>query len=85
MVLSKNILILEDNLLVVSKLLEKLYVLEQDQPYDFAIMVLTTHQQVKECVNNNPNASFDIILLDRDCKLNNSFHVLDIKVATSLP
>ena len=79
MVLSKTILILEDNLQVLSKLLDKLFILEQDQPYDFSVIVLTNHQQVKDYVNSNPKAQFDIIILDRDCKLNNSFHVLDIE------
>lgn len=79
MVLSKTILILEDNLQVLSKLLDKLFVLEQDQPYDFSVMVLTNHLQVEEYLNSNPKAQFDIILLDRDCKLNNSFHILDIE------
>lgn len=79
MILSKTILILEDNLQVLSKLLDKLFVLEQDQPYDFSVMVLTNHLQVEEYVNSNPKAEFDIILLDRDCKLNNSFHVFDIE------
>lgn len=75
----KNILILEDNLQVLSKLLDKLYVLEQDQPYDFTLIALTTGQQVQEYVHNNPNASFDVIILDRDDKLNDSFHVLDVE------
>jgi len=79
MVLSKTILILEDNLQVLSKLLDKLFVLEQDQPYDFSVIVLTNHQQVEDYVNTNPKAEFDIVLLDRDCKLNNSFHVFDIE------
>lgn len=79
MVLNKTILILEDNLKVLSKLLDKLFVLEQDQPYDFSVMVLTNHRQVADYVNANPKAEFDIILLDRDCKLNNSFHILDIE------
>ena len=79
MVLSKTILILEDNLQVLSKLLDKLFVLEQDQPYDFALMVLTTYQQVEEYVNSNPKAAWDIIILDRDWKLNNAFHVFDIE------
>ncbi|MBI5018837.1 hypothetical protein HZB58_01025 [Candidatus Gottesmanbacteria bacterium] len=79
MVLSKTILILEDNLHVLSLLLEKLYVLEQDQPYDFSTIVLTNHQQVQDYVNANPQAEFDIVLLDRDCKLNESFHVFDIE------
>lgn len=79
MVLNKTILILEDNLKVLSKILDRLSVLEQDQPYEFSVIVLTTHLQVEDYVNNNTNATFDIILLDRDCKLNESFHILDIE------
>jgi len=79
MTLTKNILILEDNLKVLSKILEYLYELEQDQPYDFSVIVLTTYQQVEDYVNNNPKAKFDIILLDGDCKLNQSFHILDLE------
>src|SRR3989344_8904858 len=79
MVLSKTILILEDNLKVLSRILDGLFELEQDQPFDFSIIVLTNYQQVEDYVNNNPKAQFDIILLDRDCKLNNSFHVLNIE------
>lgn len=79
MVLHKNILILEDNLQVLSKLLDKLYVLEQDQPYDFTLIALTTGQQVQEYIHNNPTATFHVIILDRDDKLNESFHVLDVE------
>lgn len=79
MVLSKTILILEDNLKVLSRILDRLFELEQDQEYDLSVIVLTNHQQVEDYVNSNPKAQFDIILLDRDCKLNNSFHVLNIE------
>ena len=79
MVLAKTILILEDNLKVVSKILNYLYELEQDQPYDFLLIVLTTYQQVEDYINSNPKANFDIILLDGDCKLNQSFHILDLE------
>lgn len=79
MVLSRNILILEDDLLTLSKILERLSKLEQDQPYDFSIVVLTTYLQVQELINKNKAAKFDIILLDRDCKLGGSFHILDIE------
>lgn len=79
MVLNKTILILEDNLKVLSKLLEGLFELEQSQPYDFSVIVLTNYQQVEDYVNSNPKAQFDVILLDRDCKLDSSFHVLDIE------
>lgn len=79
MVISKKILILEDDLKTLSKILDRLATLEQDQPYDFCLVVLTDYIQVQDYVNNNPKAEFDIILLDRDCKLAGSFHVLDIE------
>lgn len=79
MVLLKRILILEDNLIVLSKILEGLAVLEQNEPYDLSITLLTDHEQVAQLLNNKHNVKFDIILLDRDCKLNGSFHVLDIE------
>jgi len=79
MVLSKTILILEDNLKVLSRLLDKLFELEQDQPFDFSVIILTNYQQVEDYINSNPRAKFDIILIDRDCKLNRSFHDLDIE------
>lgn len=79
MVFNKTILILEDNLKVLSRILDKLFELEQDQPFELSVIALTNHQQVEDYVNSNPKANFDIALLDRDCKLNGSFHVLDIE------
>lgn len=79
MILIKTILILEDNLKVLSRILDGLFELEQDQPYDFSVIVLTDYIQVEDYVNNNPKAQFDIILLDRDCKLNGSFHNLNFE------
>ncbi len=79
MIFNKTILILEDNLHVLSLLLEKLYELEGDQPCELSVMLLTNYQQVEDYINSNPKASFDVILLDRDCKLNRSFHVVDLE------
>lgn len=79
MIFNKEILILEDNLHVLSVLLEKLYKLEGDQSNELSIMVLTNTEQVQTYVNSNAKANFDIIILDRDCKLNKSFHILDIE------
>lgn len=79
MYFSKSILILEDNLKILSKLLDKLATLEQDQPYELSIIVITNEQQVVDYLNNNPKASFDIALLDRDAKLGDNFHKLDIE------
>lgn len=79
MYFNKTILILEDHLLTVSKLLERLYKLEGDQSNELTIIVLTSYKQVEDYINNNKKAHFDIALLDRDCKLGRSFHVLDIE------
>lgn len=79
MILVKNILILEDNYKVLSKLLEKLSTLEDKQPFEFSLTIINDSQQVENLLNGNPNAKFDIIVLDRDCKFNKSFHVLDIE------
>lgn len=79
MVLSKSILILEDDLRTLSAILGRLSVLEDDQPFSFTLTILTDYTQVENYINSNPNAKFDIILLDRDCKLGGSFHVLDIE------
>lgn len=79
MYFNKTILILEDNLKVLSKLLEGLYVLEGDQPYELSVIILTNSQQVEDYINSNPKAEFDIALLDYDDKLGKSFHTLQIE------
>lgn len=79
MIFVKKILILEDNYKVLSKLLEKLSILEDKQPFEFSLTILNDSEQVENLISNNPRAKFDIILLDRDCKINKSFHILDIE------
>lgn len=79
MILNKNILILEDDLETLSKILDRLAVLEEDQPFDFSTVILANYLQVEEFINKNANISFDIILLDRDCKFGGSFHTLDLE------
>ena len=78
-ILTKSILILEDDLAVLSKLLKSLSVLEGEQPYSLSVIVITNYRQVEELINKNSDFYFDIILLDRDCKLGGSFHVFDIE------
>ncbi len=78
-----RILILEDDLQTLSKLLDKLYQLEEklvDSKYkrDCAVTVLSEYTQVEEYINKSSNPQFDIVLLDRDCKAGGSFHVLDM-------
>ena len=79
MILNKTILILEDDLLTLSKILERLSKIEQDQPYEFSVITLTNYLQVQHFINDNPVIQIDMILLDRDCKLAGSFHVADIE------
>ena len=79
MIITKTILILEDDLKTLSKILSHLAKLEEDQPFYFSLVVLTDYTQVIDYVNDNPKAKFDIILLDRDCKKGGSFHVLDLE------
>lgn len=79
MYFNKTILILEDHLLTLSKLLERLYKLEGDQPNELSVIVLTNGQQVQDYINSNPKASFDIALIDYDDKLGRTFHILEIE------
>ena len=76
-----NILILEDDIEVVSLLFKILSELEQDiyPMYNFLVSSFSTYKQVEEIVNLQPMGAYDIILLDRDCLLGGSFHVLDIE------
>lgn len=79
MVLAKSILILEDDLRTLSAILGGLSVLEDEQPFSFSLTILTDYTQVQKYINSDPDPKFDIILLDRDCKLCGSFHVLDVE------
>lgn len=79
MIITKTILILEDDLKTLSKLLLNLAKLEEDQPFYFSLVVLTDYSQVEDYINDNPKAKFDIILLDRDCKQGGSFHILNLE------
>ena len=78
-VLNKTILILEDDLLTVSKLLGRLAKLEEDQPFSLSTIVLSNYHQVQKFINSSNDLDVDIVLLDRDCKLTGSFHVYDIE------
>jgi len=78
-----KILILEDDLLTLSKLIGKLSGLEErlsrEKGIEFSILVLSEYKQVEKYINQDPNPEFDLILLDRDCKLGGSFHTLNLQ------
>jgi len=70
-----KILILEDNLMTLYKIFEVLLKLTQ---LDISVVVLSEYTQVDKFINNT-DETFDLILLDRDCYLGGSFHILDIE------
>jgi|SRR3989344_2985413 len=78
---TKKILILEDDLRTVGKLITSFSELEErlinDSNTDIAVTVLNNYRQVTEYLNSSIDPDFDAILLDRDCKLGGSFHALD--------
>lgn len=77
-----RILILEDDLKTLSVIMEGLFGLEEsliDKQIDFAVTVFSEYDQVQDYLNQIPEPNFDIILLDRDCKLGGSFHVINIE------
>ena len=78
-----NILILEDDLKTISIIMDRLFKLEEElfntsKPLDFSVTVFSTYIQVKDYVNSLEKNNFDLIILDKDCKLGGSFHVLDL-------
>lgn len=78
--MTKNILILEDDLETLSKLLGGLAKLEKAfYPTDFDITVLSNYEAVEKWINKEESNKYDVILLDRDCKMGGSFHILDIE------
>jgi len=75
-----KILILEDDFEAVSKIMAELYNLEGHfAPMDFDVTVLSTYESVEKLINPQEADSYDVILLDRDCKMAGSFHILDME------
>ena len=76
---SFNILILEDDLKTLSIIMSVLAQIEEELKYNFMVTVYSIYKDVEEIVNRGDSKRYDIILLDRDCKLGGSFHILDIE------
>lgn len=77
-----RILILEDDLETLSMIMGKLFILEEqlykdDKNKDIAVTVFSEYTEVESYLNKKESNFFDIILLDKDCKLTGSFHCLD--------
>jgi hypothetical protein len=75
-----KILILEDDFEAVSKIMAELYKLEGHfAPYDFDVTVLSSSDSVEKLINPQNKEAYDVIILDRDCKIGKSFHILNIE------
>ncbi len=76
-----NLLILEDDIETLSVLLKHIAKLEDELVLkaDIDVTIFSNYKQVENLVNNQPADFYDIILLDRDCKMRASFHMLDIE------
>lgn len=77
-----RILILEDDLETLSVITGKLFELEEqffkdNIMKDIAVTVFSEYTDVEDYLNKKESNAFDIILLDKDCKLTGSFHCLD--------
>ena len=76
-----RILILEDDLKTLAVIMDELFRMEEsliDRQIDFAVTTFSEYTQVQDYLNKIQEPNFDIILLDRDCKLGGSFHVINI-------
>lgn len=74
-----KILILEDDLETVGRILEILRAVEVEKGVAFGATVLPDYIQTEEFINKNPQVKFDILLLDRDCFLGGSFHTVNLE------
>lgn len=74
-----SVLILEDDIRTLRFILAFLDKLIDQRNLDIAVTVLATYIQVQEYINKHPNISYDIVLLDRDCYLGGSYHVIDLR------
>jgi len=75
---STRILIFEDDLETNQKILEILREIEEEKKVLFGVTILPDYIQTKEFINKNPQIKFDILLLDRDCFMGGSFHIVNL-------
>ena len=75
-----KILILEDDLETVVRMLNVLREIEDEKDVYFGFTVLSTHREVENYINKNKAEDYDILLLDRDDYAGGSYHVIDLSL-----
>ena len=78
-----RVLVLEDDLETLGVIMGVLNAVEKEllkneNKRDVAVTVFSEYTLVEDFVNKLINPNFDLVLLDRDCKLGGSFHALDL-------
>ena len=73
-----KVLVLEDDLETVEIILKVFRSLENEKNVSISATILPDYIKVKEFINKNPEINFDMLLLDRDCYLGGSFHVVNL-------
>lgn len=75
---SISALILEDDLKTLISIFEAINEVETKKTVNFSLTVLPDYKKVDKYINKNKE-NFDLVLLDRDCFLGGSFHILEIE------
>lgn len=74
-----RILVLEDDLEALEFILGVLKEVSSEIDKLIGVTVLPDYIQTEEFVNKHPEIKYDILLLDRDCFLGGSFHIIDLE------
>lgn len=75
-----RILLLEDDLKAIAALTQKFSELEEEMikhEFDLSLVILSEYSMVEQYINPDTTHEYDVVLLDRDCKVGGSFHALD--------
>ena len=77
---SKNlrVLVLEDDLETLEFILRVLKEVSLEKEIELGVTALPDYIQTELFINKNPQIKFDILLLDRDCFLGGTFHVINL-------
>ncbi len=75
-----RILLLEDDIKAIAALTQKFSEFEQEMiehGLDLSLVILSEYSMVEQYINPDNKHEYDVVLLDRDCKVGGSFHALD--------
>ena len=73
-----KILVLEDDLEALEYISRVLKEVSIEKEIPIGVTVLPDYKQTELFINKNPYFKYDILLLDRDCFLGGSFHIVNL-------